>query len=502
MTGVSMAPVANPSGSLEFATPSNNAHLSRLHKAGRAYKLARGLYVVGATIPIETVTRNHLWKIISHYWPDAVVCDRTAFDFGSTDWVFICQPELSRRADLKLPGVTVSCRVGPGPLPGDNSWMEFLHISSPARALLENADELGRPAANRPARAAGMAAVGDQIDELASSVDRGRLTSVFAVFDQIRGHFSLPAVNRVRTLLAAASGTYSGEEVASSRLAARMGGTPYDAVRLALFEGAAEELDSRAPIIRPDTGPPESRQWLPFFEAYFSNYIEGTKFSVEEAYRIAIEDQVPADRPKDAHDVSATYHIVNDPTTMNVVPRNADDFIELLTDRHRILMAARPDKRPGEFKVKPNYAGATSFVAPAQVEGTLRAGWELLNGLIDPFHRAVMMMFLVSECHPFDDGNGRVSRILMNSELVATGQHRIVIANCYRNNYLASLTAATAGNGVSALVSVLDFARKWVAAVDWGGWDQAMADLTASNAFEDPGTAEHSGKRLRLPGAP
>ena len=72
------------------------------------------------------------------------------------------------------------------------------------------------------------------------------------------------------------------------------------------------------------------RQWLPFFEAYFSNYIEGTTFSVEEARRIAIDGEVPPERPADAHDVSATYRIVNDGSLMSERAAGADDFAELL----------------------------------------------------------------------------------------------------------------------------------------------------------------------------
>ncbi|GAA1957676.1 Fic family protein [Nocardioides panacihumi] len=502
MSETPSAPSGNPAGELVFSTAANKAHLSRMRRAGKAVRLTTGVYVVGASLPVETVVREHLWNVIAHFWPDAVVCDRTAFDGGRTDWIFICHPDPPRVRDLLMPGVTVKCRIGPGPLPGDSRWMDVLYLSSTARALLENAEEVGRPAENRPSRAAGLKAVGDQIDALASSGDHSRLKTVFHVFDQIQGYFNQATVTRVRALLAAASGTYSGGEIASERLAARVSGTPYDAARVELFRKAVAELESLAPIVRPDNAGPESRQWLPFFEAYFSNYIEGTRFSVEEAFDIAINNEVPAARPKDAHDVSATFRIVSDHALMQVVPRDGDDLVEILKDRHRVLMAARPEKRPGQFKDLPNYAGATSFVAPLQTEGTLRAGWELLNGLVDPFHRAVMMMFLVSECHPFDDGNGRVARILTNAELVARGQHRIVIATSYRNNYLAALTGATAGNGVTPLVSVLDFTRKWVAVVDWSDWDRCRADLGSSNAFEDPGVAEHSGKVLRLPSGP
>jgi Fic family protein len=42
---------------------------------------------------------------------------------------------------------------------------------------------------------------------------------------------------------------------------------------------------------------------------------------------------------------------------------------------------------------------------------------------------------------PFADGNGRVARIMMNAELVAAGESRIIVPTIYRNNYLMALTA-------------------------------------------------------------
>ena len=491
----------HPAGTLHISTRANAAHLTRLHKRGEAIQLATGLYVVRSSLPVEALARQHVWEVIAHYWPGAVVCDRTALDGGRGDWVFICHPEPPRKADLALPGVTVSCRVGPGPLPGDMP-LNGLHMSGVARSLLENAETGGRPAKNRPSRAAGMQAVGDRIDQLAATRDGSHLLTAFASFDQIRGFFEPATVEKVQVLLAAASGTYTGAPIDSDRLQARVDGSPYDAARVELFANAAAELQTIAPITRPVTGPDTDRKWLPFFEAYFSNYIEGTRFSVEEAYAIAIEGAMPEARPKDAHDVSATYRIVNDLELMSQAPRDADDLISMVKDCHRVLMAGRPEKRPGEIKKKFNYAGATTFVAPNQVEGTLRASWEHLAGLIDPFHRAVMMMFLITECNPFDDGNGRIARVLTNVGLVARGQHRIVIPTCYRNNYLATLSGATNGNGVAALTAALDFSRRWVAAVDWSDWDRCRVDLDASNAFEDPAVAEHSGRRLRLPSAP
>ena len=204
-------------------------------------------------------------------------------------------------------------------------------------------------------------------------------------------------------------------------------------------------------------------------------------------------------RPEDAHDVSATYRIVNDEAAMAQTPRTAEEFLDLLRSHHGTLMAARLDKNPGVFKTEQNYAGLTEFVHPDHVVGTLTEGWARIEAVNDPFHRALMTMLVVTECHPFDDGNGRLARIMSNAELGARKQQRIIIPTAYRNDYLAALNAATNRAGVTNLISVLSYARKWVAAVDWSDWNRCMADLTFTNAFEEAAIAEHSGRRLRMP---
>ena len=48
-------------------------------------------------------------------------------------------------------------------------------------------------------------------------------------------------------------------------------------------------------------------------------------------------------------------------------------------------------------------------------------------------------MEMVSEVHPFTDGNGRVARVMMNAELSAVDAARIIIPSVYRNEYIACL---------------------------------------------------------------
>jgi hypothetical protein len=57
---------------------------------------------------------------------------------------------------------------------------------------------------------------------------------------------------------------------------------------------------------------PNSFRNFSFFEAYFSNYIEGTVFEVSEAKKI-IDTGIPLPvRSGDSHDVLGTYQIVSD----------------------------------------------------------------------------------------------------------------------------------------------------------------------------------------------
>jgi Fic/DOC family len=492
----------HPAGRLEFATGTNRSWLSRLHKAGRAIRLAPGLYAVDATLPPEKVAYHHRLNVAAHAWPGAVVCDRSAFSGGEPvdGWMFLCHPDPPRGTDLKLPGLTLSIRIGPGPLPGDMPMPAGLHLSGPARGLVENAVSRGRPREGKPARYAGLAAVEDRMDEMARTGGAGKVRRLLEQLDVISGRFHERPIEAVRARLAALLGTHGDAQLLSTRLAARLDGQPYDEHRIQMLERLTRYLHTVPPVPRPSLGGKQRWEWLPFFESYFSNFIEGTQFGVDEARRIAIEGEVPAARPQDAHDVAATYRIASDPVLSVSVPASGEQLMELLASRHATLMATREDKRPGQFKEKQNYAGGYAFVTPEMVRGTLVRGFDTIAAVIDPFQRAVAVMLLLTEVHPFDDGNGRIARLFANAELAAAGQVRIVVPTVYRNNYLAGLVGVSngAGNG-QTLHSVLDFAQRWTAAMDWSSYEAANTELRQANAYMDAGVAESSGIRLRLP---
>ena len=157
----------------------------------------------------------------------------------------------------------------------------------------------------------------------------------------------------------------------------------------------------------------------------------------------------------------APYRIVSSEQEMQRIPANFGEFVSLLKERHSIIMSGRPEARPGDFKEEANEAGSTLFVAPDLVMGTLEKGFELYAQLKEPFARALFMHFMVSEVHPFNDGNGRISRIMLNAELAHAQEQKIIIPQVFRTEYLSSLKAISLNGNATPMIKVLDFAQQY-----------------------------------------
>ena len=174
-------------------------------------------------------------------------------------------------------------------------------------------------------------------------------------------------------------------------------------------------------------------------------------------------------------------------------------LLSLLRHRHVLILNQKPDKNPGQFKITANRVGATTFVAPNLVEGKLEQGFQLYSSLETPFQRAVFMRFFISEVHPFVDGNGRTARIMMNAELMAGGEERIIIPTVYRNNYLLSPKALSQTEQPDPLIRTLDFAQRWTAAIPWGELSSTQNVLESCHAFMDASLADAEGLTLKMP---
>ncbi len=472
--------------------------VSKAVQAGRLRKIASRLYTRNLTEEPASIVKRNWHALLKDYFPDALISDRTAMENRPTTdgSVFIIS---SASRDLVLPGITLKPRRGHPPLDSDRPFLNSLRISSQPRAWLENM----RPSRKRGGAVSRTLAEEELEERLDSLLRRSGEKALNQLRDEARAiSQELKMAEEFRdldNLIGAFLGTRDNK-LTTETGKARQQGLPYDPGRVELFLKLFSELRTLAPMTRPVGAVKDSANTnLAFFEAYFSNYIEGTEFTVEEAVDIVFKGVIPEDRPEDAHDVLGTYRIVSDKRDMKRIPRDFESFISLLKERHATFMELRADKRPGEFKSKPNRAGTTVFVAPDLVMGTLAKGFEIYRGLEAPFHRAVFMMFLISEVHPFIDGNGRAARIMMNAELVAQDEQRIIIPTVFRDDYLTALKALSQNERPPPLIRVLDFAQKYTSSIRWEDFDIARSDLQQTNAFRDSTEAEEHGVRLVLP---
>ncbi len=483
---------------LVYSSETDKDELARARERGELRRLATGIYTSETNKTVEDVAKRRLWEIVAHVMPDAVIVDRSVRD-GGTGAAGTLYVAAKRRRELALPGITVVPRAGAGPQPGDMKLPDGLYMSGFARALLENLAPT-RKTAKGTSRTLTREEIEIWINELAARGEgflnrlRDEARTLVPVLEADKAMSTLDA------LISAALLTNDRIELASTQLRARVDGAPIDTQRVEAFTKLAEFLADQAPETLPAIPEDDDRRaMLPFYEAYFSNYIEGTEFTLEEAAEIVFDHVVPEQRPADAHDILGTYELTASRTEMRRVPKNPDEFIDLIKARHAVIMSGRPEKGPGQFKERVNQAGSTVFVHPTMVEGTLSRGFEIGTGLISPFSRAVYMMFVTSEVHPFADGNGRTGRIMMNAELETAGEVRIIIPTVYRLNYLSALKAATQSGHFAALVATLAFARRWAARVDFTTRATAESDLDRTYALRDSREAEDAGIRLVLP---
>ncbi len=481
-----------------LSTRETSYRISRDVVAGRLKKIAPRLYTTKVKEAPDKVIQRNLWEVIGLLFPDAVVSLRTALEFQpARDGSIFINGRYPRT--VKLPGVTVHVVPGSGPVDGDVRYGSALWLPSQARAYLENL----KPSRQRNGviRTLSRAELEDRLERLLRVSGEEKLNELRDAAKRVAPSLGLTdELAKLEEIVGKLLGSRTGR-LTGVAAAARASGLPYDADRLPLLDRLVGELRSRPVVDRPrPAAPGPAFDNEAFFDAYFSNYIEGTEFELDEAVSIVFENRIPEKRPKDAHDILGTYRLLSDLQEMShSVISEIDDleaFIQLLQRRHHTMLAARPEVAPSEFKVKPNRAGNTTFVAPELVRGTFKKGLERFRALESPFARAAFMMFLVSEVHPFADGNGRIARVMMNAELIAAGEQRIIIPTVYREDYVGALRTLSRNRRADVLPKMLDRAQLFTSRIDFMDLGTARRALEQADAFREP-----SAGRLRIPDA-
>lgn len=202
---------------------------------------------------------------------------------------------------------------------------------------------------------------------------------------------------------------------------------------------------------------------------YHSNHIEGNSLSYGETKALILFHITAQGKPlKDHIEIEGHNEAIN--LIIDIVEQKRPLTEVFIRNLHRILLkqsyyvnAITPEEKPtkklikvGEYKSTPNHVKTKTgeIFRFASVEETPSKMFDLLNWYhnkiksqdISPILVAAEFHYKFIRIHPFDDGNGRLARILMNFILMQFGYPPVIIKTEEKENYYIVLQLADAGD--------------------------------------------------------
>ena len=129
-----------------------------------------------------------------------------------------------------------------------------------------------------------------------------------------------------------------------------------------------------------------------------------------------------------------------------IIDRAEENLTEtFIKELHQVLKSGTSDSRRdwfavGEYKRLPNEVGGRETTPPEEVHREMQALLKEYNAKSDKTFEDVLDLHHRFECiHPFQDGNGRVGRLLMFKECLASGHVPFIITDDLKMFYYRGL---------------------------------------------------------------
>ena len=176
--------------------------------------------------------------------------------------------------------------------------------------------------------------------------------------------------------------------------------------------------------------------------AYHSNRIEGSQLS-EEQTRYIFETNTIGVQKDEAVNIDDIIETVNHFTCFDYMLSHAEEILseDMTKQFHRILKSGTSDSkkdwfRVGDYKSRPNVVGGKTTTAPGKVADEMKKLILQYNQKQSvSFEDIVKFHYEFETIHPFQDGNGRVGRIIMFTECLANGILPFIVNNDHKMFY-------------------------------------------------------------------
>lgn len=170
---------------------------------------------------------------------------------------------------------------------------------------------------------------------------------------------------------------------------------------------------------------------------YNSNAIENSTLTLKETEKILLEMELSRDvNLREVFEAKNLARVVNYIRTKSEETEISKELILLL---HQMLLGVINDQIAGNFRKKNEYVRVGTYIAPApeHVEKMIEAAIsEYTSDSLSYFVDKISKFHLEFEnIHPFNDGNGRIGRVLINYQLLRLGFSGIIIRDKEKKDY-------------------------------------------------------------------
>ena len=235
-------------------------------------------------------------------------------------------------------------------------------------------------------------------------------------------------------------------------------------MRYLTLQKAIDEWQKLQPLSEADRARLSRRFTIDF--NFNSNHIEGNTLTYGQTEILLLFGKVIGEaKVKDVQDMAASNVTLNmmqeealvkeTPLTQNFIRTLHRTLLREDYTVHRTLpggMQTSYTIHAGQYKTRPNsvitrYGDRFEYASPEETPALMTDLVDWYNkaeadGKLSPVELAVLFHYRYIRIHPFEDGNGRIARLLVNYILTKHDYPMIVVRSRLKNEYLEALHAA------------------------------------------------------------
>ncbi|MBP1672683.1 MAG: cell filamentation protein Fic [Bacteroidetes bacterium] len=205
--------------------------------------------------------------------------------------------------------------------------------------------------------------------------------------------------------------------------------------------------------------------------AYNSNKIEGSKLT-EEQTRYIFETRTIGFKEEEAVPIDDIIEMSNHFIAFDLLLDTAHENLssQIIQEFHKTLKSSTSDAQQkwfkvGAWKALPNEVGGFETTHPKDVDESMNQlnNWYLSIPEISIEH-IIEYHYRFESIHPFQDGNGRVGRLIMFRECLINGIIPFIIDNNHKQFYYRGLREYSHVKGylIDTILSAQDTYKSWI----------------------------------------